>query len=123
MSYISEEWLYQYDTVTFLFLHIHTEPCPYFVGLLHTLNNLTEVKTRSIQIHDLSPTNLDELSTHAPPSRRPVLISLRLISGPHPAPQGSGLTVQDPDGHPDPEFNFSEIKSRSLMEILLPVHH
>ena len=67
------------------FLHIHTEPCPYFVGLLHTVNNLTEIKTRSIQIHDLSQTNLDTLSTHAPPSRRPVLISLRLSSGPHPA--------------------------------------
>ena len=61
-------------------------------------------------------TNLDELSTHAQPIRRPVLISLRLNPDDDPAPQGSGLTGQDPDGHPDTEFNFSEIKSRSLME-------
>ena len=66
--------------------------------------NLTEIKTRSIQIHDLSPTNLDVMSTHAPPSRRPVLISLRLISGPHPDHQGSGITAQDPDGSPYPEI-------------------
>ena len=62
------------------------------------------------------PTNLDELSTHAQPIRRQVLISLRLISGHNPVPQGSGFTGQDPDGNPDTEFNFSEIKSRSLME-------
>ena len=62
------------------------------------------------------PTNLDKLSTHAPPIRRPVLISLRLNPDDDPAPQGSELTGQDHDGNPDPEFNFSEIKSRSLME-------
>ena len=88
--------------------------------------NLTEIKTRSIQIDPdphLSHTNLDTLPTHALLSRLPVLISLRLNSGSHPSHQGSGFTAQDSDGHLDPKFNFIEIKSRLLMEILILVHH
>jgi hypothetical protein len=76
--------------------------------------NLTEIKTRSIQIDPdphLSTTNLSTLPTHTQFSRRPVLISVRLNSGSHPSHQGSGITVQDSDGHLDPKFNFNEIKS------------
>lgn len=66
--------------------------------------------------------NLNAIFTHDPQLSSSFNLT-EINPGRHPATRSSRLTVQDPDGRPYPEFNFNEIKSQSLMEILLSVHH
>jgi hypothetical protein len=72
--------------------------------------NLTEIKTRSIQIDPdphLSLTIIDTLPTTL--LSRPPVFNLSEIKGF--ITYCSGFTAQEPDEFLNPEFNFNEIKS------------
>lgn len=101
--------------------NFHEQLCCLRTLYIISLKLKNRLRSGSIQIHDLSP-----LISTPYPRKTPVSSSFNLTEinpGRHPATRRSRLTVQEPDGRPCPEFNFNEIKSQSLMEILLSVHH